>query len=165
MLLDLRGIVSVPGGRVEFDYEPDMSGAPFGSIIRIKESPRAVGNVTNSAGVLTFFADLDAICVCVCARCLCEFEYPVHKKIKAYLNDGEQGQNPDGYTLRGDMADADEIIVTEFILSMDDRLLCRSECAGLCQSCGSDLNYGPCSCEKQPDPRLAVLAQLVDVEL
>ena len=164
MLIDLRQIVNVPGGRVDFDFEPDMSGAPFGSIIRIKELPRAEGNVSNNAGVLTFSANLDVVCVCVCARCLCEFEYPVHKKIKAYLNDGEQGQNPDGYPLQGDMADADEIIVTEFVLSMDDRLLCREDCAGLCQSCGSDLNKGPCSCEKQVDPRLAVLAQFVDGE-
>jgi uncharacterized protein len=38
------------------------------------------------------------------------------------------------------------------------RLLCREDCAGLCQYCGADLNEGPCSCVPQEvDPRLEVL--------
>jgi len=162
MLLDLREIIGVPGGRVPFDYEPDMSDVPFGSIIRVKQPSRAAGNVANNAGVLTFSANVDAVCICVCARCLGEFEHPVHKQIKAYLTEAGEGENPDGYYLQGDKADINEIIVTEFVLDMDERFLCRDDCAGLCQYCGSDLNEGPCSCKKQVDPRLAVLEQLLD---
>jgi len=162
MLLDLREIIGVPGGRVRFDYEPDMTDAPFGSIIRINQPSRAAGNVTNRAGVLTFSANVDAVCICVCARCLKEFEYPAHKLIKAYLTEGGEGENPDGYFLQGDKIDINEIIVTEFILDTDERLFCRGDCAGLCQSCGSDLNSGPCSCKMLVDPRFAVLEQLLD---
>ena len=164
MLLDLREIVGVPGGRVPFDCEPDMSDVPFGSIIRIKQPSRAVGSVTNSAGILTFSADVDAVCICVCARCLKEFEYPVHKQVKVDLTESGEGENPDGYFLQGDRIDLDEIIVTEFILSMDERLLCREDCAGLCQVCGSDLNEEQCSCKEKVDPRLAVLGQLLNNE-
>ena len=163
MLLDLREIIGVPGGRVRFDYEPDMSDAAFGSIIDIRKPPRAAGNVTNSAGVLTFSANVDAVCICVCARCLKEFDYPVHKQISAYLTEGVEDEvNSDSYFLQGDMVDADEIIVTEFVLDMDERLLCSGDCAGLCENCGSDLNNGPCSCKKAIDSRLAVLGQLLD---
>ena len=163
MLIDLREIIGVPGGSVRFDYEPDMSNAAFGSIARIKQPSRAAGNVVNSAGVLTFSANADAVCVCVCARCLKEFDYPVHKHISAYLTEGgEDGEDPDGYFLQGDMIDADEIIVTEFVLDMDERLFCKEDCAGLCERCGSDLNEGPCSCKKETDSRLAVLGQLLD---
>jgi len=162
MLLDLREIIGVPGGRISYDFEPDMSEAASGSIIRIKKPARAAGNVINSAGVLTFSANVDATCVCVCARCLKEFEYPVHKSISADLTEGGEGENPDGYFLQGDMVDADEIVVTEFILDIDDTLLCHKDCAGLCQSCGSDLNNEPCRCEKEVDPRLAVLGQLLE---
>jgi len=52
--------------------------------------------------------------------------------------------------------------VTEFILDMDDTLLCSDECAGLCQGCGSDLNFEQCKCKKEIDPRLAVLGQLLN---
>jgi len=164
MLLDLREIIGVPGGKVSFDFEPDMSNAADGSVSRIKESARAAGNVTNSAGVLTFSANVDAICVCICARCLKEFEHPVHRRISANLTEGGEGENPDGYFLQGDKVDANEIVVTEFILNMEDTVLCSEDCAGLCQNCGSDLNNEPCTCEKEIDPRLAILSQLLSDE-
>jgi len=163
MLLDLREIIGVPGGRVSFEFEPDMTECGFGSIVRVCR-PRAAGNVKNTAGVLTFSATVDAICHCVCARCLKEFDYPVHKLITADLTEGGEGENPDGYFLQGDKIDAGEIINTEFILDMDERLLCQDDCAGLCEDCGSDLNNEPCSCNKKIDPRLAVLGQLLDDE-
>ena len=163
MLLDLREIIGVPGGRVTFDYEPDLSGAAMGSVVRIKQPSRAAGNVTNNAGVLTFSAIADAVCICVCARCLKEFEYTVHQRISAYLTEGrDNGEVPDGYFLQGDKVDADEIIITEFILDLDQRHLCREDCAGLCDYCGADLNNGLCACDREVYPQFAALRQLLD---
>ena len=165
MLLDLREIIGVSGGSVSFDYEPDLSDAAEGSVAAIKQPSRAAGSVTNRAGVLTFSAIVDAICVCVCARCLKEFEYPVHQQISQYLTEGgEDGDDPDSYLLQEDGIDADEIIVTEFILELDDKRMCREDCAGLCESCGADLNEGPCGCIEEIDPRFAVLAELLEDE-
>ena len=164
MLLDLREIIGVPGERVRFDYEPDLSDASsLGSVIGVKSPVRAAGTVVNSAGVLVFSADVDAVLVCVCARCLREFEYPVHKRISAYLAEGES-ENPKVYSLQGDKADIGEIILSEFVLDLDQRLLCRKDCAGLCEKCGSDLNEVPCSCKAEIDPRLAVLGQLLEAD-
>jgi len=162
MFVDLREIIGVPGGKVSFDFEPDMSDAASGSVVQVKKPARAAGNVANRAGVLTFSANVNAVCICVCARCLKEFEYPVHKRVQADLTEGGEGENPDGYFLQGDKVDANEIVVTEFILDMDDRIMCKDDCAGLCGSCGSDLNKGPCSCKAEIDPRLAILNQYTD---
>ena len=149
MLLDLREIIGVPGGKVAFDYSPDLSETAIGSVVRIAGPPRAAGNVVNHAGALTFSAIVDAVCVCVCARCLREFEYPVHQRISVYLTrGGVDGEDPESYLLRGDGVDTDEIIVTEFLLELDDRRVCAEDCAGLCESCGADLNDGPCECNK-----------------
>ena len=163
MLIDLRGIIDVPGGRAPFQYEADLSDAAFGSVVRIEKPARAVGDVVNRAGVLTFSADVDAVCVCVCARCLKEFELAVRQRITANLNEeGMDGGDPDGYGLLGDAADADEIIRTEFILHLDQRLMCREDCAGLCERCGADLADGPCLCAAGVDSRFAVLGQLLE---
>ena len=164
MLLDLREIIGVPGGEVPFDYEPDLSDAVFGPVVRIERPPRAAGNVVNRAGVLTFSANVDAVFTAVCARCLKEFEYPVHKRISAYLTEDKETDDPDRYALYGDKADVDEIIITEFVLDLEPRLLCREDCAGLCEKCGLDLNEEDCSCKTETDPRLAVLEQLLDDE-
>ncbi|MCL2402328.1 MAG: DUF177 domain-containing protein [Oscillospiraceae bacterium] len=163
MLIDLREIINIPGGRVRFDYEPDLSDAVGGSIVHVEKPAHAVGQVANNAGVLTFSAEVDAVCICVCARCLTEFSLPVHKLISAYITKGgEDGENHEGYLLQGDMVDADEIIITEFVLDMEDTLLCSPDCAGLCEKCGADLNKGPCECKTEVDPRFAALQQLLD---
>ena len=47
------------------------------------------------------------------------------------------------------------------MLNMDSRLLCREDCKGLCFRCGKDLNEGPCGCQAEADPRLAVLKTLL----
>ena len=86
----------------------------------------------------------------------------MHQQISAYLTEGgEDGDDPDSYLLQGDDVDADEIIQTEFILDLDDRRMCREDCAGLCEKCGADLNDGPCGCADDIDPRLEILKQLL----
>ena len=162
MLLDLREIINIPGEKVSFDYSPDLSDAVDGSILAIKGTPTAVGQVKNIAGVLTFTADVEAELVCICARCLKELDKHITQHISAVIAELEDdADDSEIYPLDGDEIETDDIIVSEFILNMDQRLLCREDCKGLCIKCGADLNEGPCTCNKEIDPRLAVLGQLL----
>ncbi len=163
MRLDLREIINIPGTGVTFDYEPDLSDTCYGSVKEVKAPSRAKGGIRNSAGVLKFEANVDAVMMCTCARCLKDFDYPVSLHIETILTEQEQGEDdPDFYLLEGDYADVDAIISTDFILNMDQRLLCSEDCKGLCEKCGADLNDGPCSCKSEEDPRLAALKQLLE---
>ena len=48
-------------------------------------------------------------------------------------------------------------------LSLPDKILCRTDCAGLCPVCGKDLNKEPHDHgEAEPDSRWAPLAELRD---
>lgn len=162
MRLDLRDIINIPGAGVTFDYEPDLSETGYGSVKGVRNA-RAAGSIRNSAGVLLFSADVDAVLECTCARCLKDFEYPVHLHIETTLSDREQDEeDPDKFLLEGDFADVDDIITTDFVLNMDQRILCREDCKGLCERCGADLNEGPCTCKLAADPRLAVLGKLLN---
>jgi uncharacterized protein len=162
MYLDLRSIIDIPGGKIEFDYEPDMSDETFDSITSFITLPHVIGNVLNRAGVLTLTAQLDAVCKCVCARCLKEFECPINMQITAYITEeNEESQNTDNYFYKDDKVNLDEIIITELHLNIDEIILCQEDCLGLCQKCGSDLNKGLCGCKKDVDPRLAKLAELL----
>ncbi len=162
MRLDMREIINVPGASAAFDFEPDLSDAVTGSVRGIKQA-RAAGRIQNSAGVLVLSADIDAVLECTCARCLKDFERPVHMHVENTLSDrAEDEENPDIYVFEGDDVDADDVIASDFILDLDERLLCSEDCRGLCQKCGADLNDGPCNCKKETDPRLAVLGQLLE---
>ena len=164
MLLDLRTIIDVPGGEKSFDYEPDMTDVPFGSIENFEAPPGAVGKVVNRAGVLTLTAEVDAMCLCVCARCLKEFTLPLNVPITAYLveKSDDDEQETDNYIITNERIDLDEVLVSEFTLAVEERILCSDECKGLCQKCGFDLNAGLCDCEKDIDPRLQKLAELLE---
>jgi uncharacterized protein len=47
------------------------------------------------------------------------------------------------------------------LLSLPMKVICQSDCRGLCPSCGANLNHEECRCERHSsDPRLAPLARL-----
>ena len=163
MLLDLRGIMDNPGSEITFEYEPDMTNVQAGSILQIKENPKIKGKVTNRAGVPVLNVPLDVICLCSCARCLKEFELPVSLQITAYLTEeSETGLDTEYYFIIDNKIDLDEIIISEFLLNIDERILCFDNCPGLCAKCGFDLNNGSCDCKDDIDPRLAKLAELLE---
>ena len=165
MRINLREIINVPGGSVSFDYEPDLSGYEFDSVSGFSEPLRAVGSIVNIAGVLTLRAELTAVLDCVCARCLREFKKQVDFNTEAVIAEEVQNEdNPDIFLLDGDYIDVDEVIVTAFVLNMDQRFLCSDDCKGLCDKCGKNLNDGPCDCKAETDPRLAILGQLIEKE-
>jgi uncharacterized protein len=59
--------------------------------------------------------------------------------------------------------DLGPVIHDELALSEPMHPLCRPDCPGLCSGCGRRLDVGSCSCHTdEPDPRLAVLARLLD---
>ena len=50
----------------------------------------------------------------------------------------------------------------ELLLFFPTKMLCKPDCKGLCCKCGKNLNDGPCDCQKDVDPRLESLLQLLD---
>ena len=166
MQLDLKEIINIPGGRVNFDYNPNLSGLETGSVKEIKPDARAVGVVRNTAGVLELNAELTVDTVCVCARCLKEMDNPVMLSVTATIsdNDEEDSEDPDMFYLDGNLVDVDEIIINAFVLNTEQRFLCQEDCKGICSKCGADLNAAPCNCREEIDPRLAVLGQLLENE-
>ncbi len=163
MRLNLHEVIGNPGKSVDFSYQPDLSALEFESVKAIHSPVTAEGRVYNSAGVLKLEGTLHVDMTCICARCLKEFERSMLLPLNAVLADGaEDEENPDIFLLDGDYIDLDEVVITAFVLDVEQRYLCREDCKGLCSKCGKDLNDGPCSCAVDTDPRLAVLGQLLE---
>lgn len=165
MRLNLHEIINIPGGTKPFGYDPDVSDINFESVKAVVTAPHAAGQIRNSAGVLVMNYEITADFVCQCARCLTEFEKHISITGEAVISDERQDEdNPDIYLLDGEVIDVDEIIITAFVLNMEQRFLCSEDCKGLCSTCGKDLNVAPCDCKAPLDPRLAVLGQLLENE-
>ena len=165
MLLGLSQIIDRPGASVSFSVSVDLSDLCYGVSYPVSEPVLAEGNVRNTAGVLVMQGSIATTIHGICDRCASEFhrkvEFPIDVVLVTKL-ESEENEDEWVFPLEGDSADLDDIVRTVFVLSLDSKLLCKEDCKGICQRCGKNLNDGPCSCQKELDPRFAALKQLLE---
>lgn len=163
MLIDVRPILHVPGGRLEFSFELDLSDLEFDGRRPVSRPVAVEGDVRSTADLLELFLTARTTLDAVCDRCGKAFFQDKRVEYRCMLAEELQnGENDEIVLLEDGKADAGDLARTAFILGMDSKTLCSEDCKGLCPRCGADWNLGPCSCGKEPDPRLAVLAKLLD---
>lgn len=163
MLLNVKPILYEPGKRLTFDFELDLSDVEFAGRFPVSRPVAVEGKVRNTAGVLELELTARTTLDAVCDRCGKEFlqekEIPYSCMLAEEL---ENEDNDDIVLLEEGTVDVGDLARTAFILGMDTKTLCSEDCKGLCPGCGADLNLGPCTCKKEVDPRLAVLAKLLE---
>lgn len=84
-----------------------------------------------------------------CRRCLGEGEAPVDASLSVMFSaDPAAADDPSVYPIeeRSRQIDLRPAIREELALAAPAFPLCRENCAGLCPTCGADLNAGPCGC-------------------
>ncbi len=165
MLLDLREVVNNPGASVSFSEDVDLSDLQYGVSYPVTEPVCVTGTVRNTADVLVMKGNITTCLHGVCDRCATEFSQQVNIPVDVVLTEelsSEESEDEWVFSIEADKADLEEIVRTVFVLNLDSKLLCRPDCKGLCCRCGKNLNEGGCSCEKEIDPRLAALQQLLN---
>jgi uncharacterized protein len=106
-----------------------------------------------------------------CSRCVEPFVLPVDAEFdlryqphSANTGEGEREIEADDLTTafyENDAIDLGQLMREQFYLSLPMKPLCRTDCAGLCPVCGTNLNRGACDCKAGwEDPRLAPLKAL-----
>ena len=137
----------------------------YGQTYPVTEPVLAEGTVRNTAGVLVMTGKIHTTIHGVCDRCAGNFDqelsFPIDVVLVTELAN-EENEDEWVFPLEGDSADLEDIVRTVFVLNMDSKLLCKEDCKGLCCRCGTNLNEGPCSCQKELDPRFAALKQLLE---
>ena len=165
MLLGLSKIIDCPGASVPFETSVDLSDLRYGTSYPVSEPVLATGMVRNTAGVLMMTGSIRTTIHGICDRCAAEFDRDIDFPIDVVLVTefaNEENEDEWVFPLEGDSADLDDIVRTVFVLNLDSKLLCKEDCKGLCYRCGTNLNEGPCNCQKELDPRFAALKQLLE---
>jgi len=92
-----------------------------------------------------------------CDRCLAPASTVLTGEIEESLylaaSDEEEERPEDILAVRDGRVDLTGLLAESFWLAWPYRFICRPDCAGLCLTCGADLNQGPCGCRK-PGPDL-----------
>ena len=131
------------------------------------------GAVTPISSGFLFSAQLEYKQELSCPRCLKTSWTPVTADVELLLVaaseeplEGELGLREEDLSVifvEGEVLDTEPILLEQLQLNVPMRQLCRPDCAGLCPSCGADLNKAACECDsEQGDPRWADLAALRD---
>ena len=163
MRFDVRPILNFPGKSLDFQFSMDLSDAELNGQYPAREPILVEGSVRNSAGALELSMTASTTLDAACDRCTKPVRIPKEVEFSCLLAEElENGENDEIVLLENGEVDVGELARTAFILEMDAKFLCSEDCKGLCSRCGADLNLGPCGCKKDADPRLAVLAKLLE---
>jgi uncharacterized protein len=106
-----------------------------------------------------------------CSRCIKDFSVPLNVDFSTELVPFEETYEEHERELtvaeldtgfyRDDEIDLESLVREHILLSLPMKPLCKSECQGLCPSCGKDLNKVSCECSRETiDPRLEPLKRL-----
>lgn len=166
MILDVGPILRGEKNRIVFDYM--LTPIPIDGV-RFKDDAHVTGEITDSAGYMRLVSKACVAYESECDRCLdtvCgEFTLDFERVVadEGTLTEEQIEDNVDEYVIvENGKLDIDEQLSEALLLEFPRKILCSDDCPGLCPKCGRSLKYGPCGCpEKEPDPRLAVLATLL----
>ncbi len=165
MRLALKEIIHAPGASVSFSDSVDLSDLQYGTCFPVSEPVQIQGTVRNTADVLIMKGLITTCLHGVCDRCALDFTQDVEIPVDVVLVEelsNEDSEDEWVFPLEADSANLEEIVRTVFVLNLNPKMLCQPDCQGLCCRCGKNLNDGPCSCQKEIDPRFAALRQLLD---
>ena len=107
----------------------------------------------------------------VCARCLEPvveevsrtfdlFYAPVPKVEKPTIDQLKDDETEIGF-YKGEGLFLADVLREQLLLALPLKVICQSDCRGLCPNCGANLNHEECRCETHAtDPRMAPLARL-----
>jgi len=163
--LDALALRSGEAERIEIDLAP---AAPVlgGEELTLEATPiAALVDVSRTTSGYALRLRADAVVLGTCARCL----EPARLELAIDAREVDQGAADDP-ELRspyvGDgLLDPVRWLHDAIVLAIPERILCRPDCAGLCEVCGAALNdVDPAAHvhESEPDPRFAKLRELLD---
>ena len=101
-----------------------------------------------------------------CSRCLVSFNHNVDLQIHEKFSTNPDNKDDDEIIfIEGDTIDVTDIIKNNILLSLPIKKLCKDDCKGLCQYCGTNLNIANCNCRNEDfDPRLDKLKDLFSAD-
>ncbi len=164
MLFDLKSVFLVEGSEQRESCMLDLSAVDIDGVFPFTSPVEVTAVARNRTGLVTL-----SLCCCYdysrcCDRCGEAFIKREQKRFEHRLVQTLADEGNDDYIETPDFTvELEEIAVSDILLDLPQKNLCREDCRGLCQICGQNLNNGSCSCEqKAVDPRLAILKQLMD---
>ena len=169
MFLDINEL-AVRKTRIRKSYAPGTLDFHSGEFRQVEPlEVRATAELVE--GQIRICGNLHTRVELVCARCLDTVIEEISRDFDLFYRsmtsmspDEELKLNLDDTEMaffEGDGLFLADVLAEQVNLALPMKVICRSDCRGLCPNCGANLNHEGCRCETHAtDPRLAPLARL-----
>lgn len=164
MLFELKSVFQNEGEEKQVNYKLDIADIDIDGVFPFRTPIDVTATAKNRASLVSLTIRACFSYSRSCDRCSTDFTREIdmlfeHKLAQTLVDDGN-----DDYIETPDFKlELDDIVVSDILLSLPQKNLCKDDCKGLCQICGKNLNEGDCSCDnREIDPRLEMLKQFMD---
>ena len=135
MKFNLRDFKNSPSLVLEEDINPEEFDVDIG-VMRFPEDLHLRAEAWKSDDDLTVQVHVEGERYFTCSLCLEEFNNLFEKDLTLH------------YDIKGlNAVTIDQDVRDELIVDHPIRILCRTDCRGLCSFCGTNLNLGECDCK------------------
>lgn len=152
-LVKLTSILDDLGATIEVSDEFALETLQVGSEVFVPRAPARFDLwLTNTGTSVVSGGKVVADVVGTCSRCLCEFPFTIEGEIDGfYIEHGKEEGIPEDqdyeYIDQEGVADVLPAVMVALVLEAPFAPLHDEDCAGLCSTCGADLNAGACDCD------------------
>jgi len=146
VILELKQLFDIPGEELPFSYALDLTGYELYGVRPFAQPVSLTGRVRNAAGVVLLCYEASFTLRMPCDRCLEEFSRDYRLSFEEVLVLAESEEHDDYIVAPDARLDMDELALSDILLSLPYKQLCREDCKGLCPDCGANLNLTRCAC-------------------
>lgn len=146
MKINLKQLFNIVGESKNIQYSiateelSDIKGYDFCSPVEIN------GRIFNKAGIVYLEYSIDFSLLITCDRCLKELVRAYHFDCDHIVVPSVSSDNDEYIVADSESIELNEIAVTDLLLQLPTKNLCKDDCKGLCMVCGCDLNESECNC-------------------
>ncbi|MDO4522377.1 MAG: DUF177 domain-containing protein [Eubacteriales bacterium] len=168
MLIDLHGVLQDDGKVIQMDVDTELTSfESISGVFPIVSKDPVSLRIQNMGDRELHISGMMELTLCVpCDRCLEDVRVPFalqfERDVDMKQTEEERQEILDEMSfIEGYHLDVDQLICSEILVSWPSKVLCREDCKGLCNTCGTNLNHGECSCTPTDlDPRMAQIQQI-----
>ncbi len=167
MFIQLSDVFTSEGKQMRAEAELEMTSFDNGteSYAIIEKSPVSFAFTNLEKGKVLVEGDLLLTLKAVCDRCLAEVPVVLELHAQRIVISPEMGtedeEADDLSFMEGYQLNVETFVHNEIIDNWPAKILCKSDCKGICPVCGQDRNVRECGCDSfVPDPRMAVIQDI-----
>lgn len=168
MLVDLYGILSHEGEvkRLTTPIEAECFGTKLGEYGFVDKQDVSLVFTNTGAKNIRVESHVDVTLNIPCDRCLTEVPWQIKVDSARDMNFGSESPDADETLsdmpfIEGTVFDVEKYVYSEILENFPMKVLCKTDCKGICNVCGMNLNLGSCDCDRQVlDPRMSKIRDI-----